>query len=100
MPIRKPLDAQVLYSQRKLFPAVHAQSDSFINDRAVALGSAKGIYQIVGRIQDVIEQSHAPKVRFARQMKPEKIILQCFRYQLDKLDLTFCGEPNVLFFEL
>src|SRR5262247_1492103 len=100
MPIGKPLYSDVAYNQRKLFSLAHAQASGFVDDRAVALGSAKGVPQQVRGIQDVIEQPHLPQVHIARQMKSEKTVLQFFRDQLDKLDLAFHGEPNVFFFEL
>jgi hypothetical protein len=99
MPIRKPLNSDVRYSQRKLFSLTHAQANAFIDDGAIALGSAKGVAQPVGGIQHVIEQAYFPKVRIARQMKSEKIILQCIRDQADKFDLAFRG-PNVFYFDL
>src|SRR5215813_7021510 len=100
MPIRKPLNPDVLYGNRELFSLAHAQANAFIDVRAVALGSAKGVPQQVGRIQYVIEQPNLSKVRIASQMKSEKIILQCIRNQFDKFDLAFNRKRNVLFFDL
>src|SRR5215468_7302991 len=65
MPIRKPVDSDVMYGHRELFSLVHAQANAFIDDRAVALGSTKGVTQQVGRIQHVIKQPGLPKVRIA-----------------------------------
>jgi len=42
-PIRKPLNPAVRQGQRKLFSLTHAQANAFIDDGAVALGSAKGV---------------------------------------------------------
>src|SRR5215510_6571931 len=80
MPIRKPLDPDVLYVQHKLFSLAHPHANAFIDDRAVALGSAKGVSQQVGGVQDVVEQSYLPQVPIARYVKSEKIILQCIGY--------------------
>jgi hypothetical protein len=54
MLIRKPPDPDLLYGQRKLISLMHVQANGFIDDRAIALGPAKGVPQQVGGIQDVI----------------------------------------------
>jgi len=100
MPIRKPLNPDIRYGQRKFFSLVHAQANAFIDDGAVARRSAKGVAQQVGRIHDVIEQPDLPKVGIARQVKSKKIIVHCIRDQFDKFDLAFGREPNVIFFDL
>jgi hypothetical protein len=100
MPIRTPCYPDVRYDQRKLFSLPHAQANAFIDERALALASAKSVRQPIGGIQDIIEQPYLPKVRIARQMKSEKVILQCIRDQLDKFDLALHSEPNVFFFDL
>jgi hypothetical protein len=66
MPIRIPFYANVRDDERKLLSLPHAQANALIDERAVALASAKGVPQPVGGIQDIIEQPYLPKVRIAR----------------------------------
>src|SRR5262245_36077164 len=79
MPIRKPLDTNIRYGHRKLSSLVHTQANAFIDNCAEAFGPAKSIAQQVGGIQYVIKQPYFPRVGIPRQMKSEKIILQCIR---------------------
>src|SRR5262249_37778279 len=100
MPIRKPLDTDMGEGHRKLFSLTQVQGNAFIDDRAVALRPAKSVAQQLGGIQHIIERPDLAKIIVARNMKSEKIILQCVRDQLDKSDLTLHGEPNAIVFDL
>ena len=98
---RKPLNADIGGGQRKLISiAAHAQGNAFIDDRAVALRSAKGVAKQLGRIPHIIEQPDLAKIIVASKMKSEKIIVQGVRDQLDKFDLSFRREPNAFIFDL
>jgi hypothetical protein len=66
MPIREPPNPDVLHVQRKLFSLAHVQANDFIDDCAVALGSAKSVPKQVGRIQDIIKEPKLPKIQIAR----------------------------------
>src|SRR5262249_13808595 len=66
MPIRTSLYAGIRDDQRKLFSLPHAQANALIDERAVALASAKSVPQQIGGIQDIIEQPDLPKVDIAR----------------------------------
>src|SRR5690348_6885016 len=69
VPIRKPLNADIGGGQRKLISiAAHAQANAFIDYRAVALRSAKGVAQQLGRIPHIIEQSDLAKIIVASKM--------------------------------
>jgi hypothetical protein len=101
VPIRKPLNADKGAGQRKVFPiAAHVQGNGFIDYRAVALRSIKGVAQQFGRIPHIVEQPDLAKIIVACKMKSEKIVMQCDRDQFDKFDLTLRREPNVLIFDL
>ena len=82
MPIRHPLDADVRQSPANLFSLPHLQRNAFIDDRGVALRSFEGITQKLGGIKDVIEEPDLAKIKVARKVKSEKIILQ-YGYLLD-----------------
>src|SRR5215831_17533036 len=100
MPIRMPLDADIREGQPKLFSLAHPQGNALIDDRAVALGSTKGITQKLAGTHDVVEQPDLAKIIVARQMKSEKTILQRVRDELKKFDLTLRREPNIIIFDL
>src|SRR3954454_2143202 len=77
VPIRKPLDADILVGYRKFLSQAYAQGNGFIDYRAVALRSAQGVSQQIGRVQHIIEQPDLAKINVACKMKSEKIIVQC-----------------------
>src|SRR5215831_19266696 len=100
MPIRHPLDADIRERHPKLFALAYMQRNAFIDDCGVALRSFKGLAQKLGGIKDVIEQPDLAKIKVARKMKSEKVILQCIRDQLDKFDLTLHRKSIVIIFDL
>ena len=100
VPIRHPLDANIRQSHPDLFSLAHLQRNAFIDDRGVALRSFKGIAQKLGGIKDVIEQTNLTKIKIARKVESEKIVMQGIRDMLNKFDLTCHREANVIIFDL
>src|SRR5215831_4609948 len=88
MPIRQPLDPDIGEGHRDLFSLAHAQGNAFIDEPGIALRPAKGVAQKLAGIKYIIEEPDLAKIKVAREMESEQIILQCIGDQLDKFDLA------------
>ena len=94
MPVRPPVDADVVERNRGLLAGAGLQRNSFIRDAAIAFRAVQSIGQYLRRRQNVIEQPDLAKIVVLRQMKSEKIILQRIGGELQKLDLALRAEAG------
>src|SRR6476660_1376828 len=76
------------------------ESNTFVDDRAVAHSPLQSLAKRVRRNQDVIKQSSHTKVEFLSEVKPEMIVLERGCRQLEKPDLTFYGNASVRIIDL
>jgi hypothetical protein len=77
MSIGRPVNIRVLNLDNHISIRPHLQVNAFIRNRAVALGVAKGIGEVLRRCHDVIRKTNFAQIEFARQMKSKKIVADC-----------------------
>src|SRR4029453_17606537 len=95
-----PLDTDIFECRGEVLSLAQPHRNAFIEDPGVALGSAKSVAELVGGIQDVIQQPGLTKIIVARKMKSEKIVLQFLRDQIEKFDLAVHRQKNLVVFDL
>src|SRR6476646_2079899 len=76
------------------------ESNTFVDDRAVAHPPLQSLAKRVRRSQDVIKQSSHTKIEFLSEVKPETIVLERCCSQLKKPDMTFDGETGARIIDL
>ena len=100
MAVSASIDADIVEDDPEFLSVSDPQREPLVRDRAVALRAQQGFADLFRGGQHVIEQPDFPKVKIARQMKSEKIVLQRVRDQLKQDDLALYRDPCAAIFDL